>query len=53
MLEGFGAEVLLGDDELNADDKAAKAEALCVCPALFPLDRSWACNNGACQIINS
>lgn len=39
----LGAEVALGDDdEVNAEFKAAKAEALWVGPPLFePLDRSW------------
>lgn len=32
------------DDGLNAEDKAAKAEALCVCPPEFPLDLSWLSN---------
>lgn len=47
VLEGFGLEVLLAEEDgLNADDKAAKASALCVCPPWFPLDRFWAHNNG-------
>lgn len=48
VLEGFGDELLLAGDELNADDKAANAEARCVGP-WFPLDLSWAWNNGTNQ----
>ena len=38
--EGLGAEDLGPEDELNADDKAAKASALCLGPCPEPLDLS-------------
>lgn len=36
--DGFGGGVLAPEDELKAEDKAAKAEALCVVPWFDPSD---------------
>lgn len=44
-LEVFVVEPLFPGDDLNAEDKAAKAEALWVGPPWFePFDLSWDCN---------
>lgn len=44
--EVFEAEALFPGDDLNAEDKAAKAEALWVGPPWFePFDLSWDCND--------
>lgn len=41
---GGGGDLVDDEEELNADDKAAKASALCLGPSWLSFDLSWLCS---------